>query len=194
MTPDERRQAIIEATWPLLLERGPELSTREIAQAAGVAEGTIFRAFETKSDIIHAAIHAAIEPNLALATLAGLPAGQGLDQRVANILTVLADELTRTRSLFSHLSGAGFGHGRGHPPTGGGPPPGPPEGPLRMLDATAVALQPYAGQLSVSVATAARLLNALAFAASFGATTGDGPPNPESLADVVLHGIAEGEK
>ena len=37
MSPEERRQAIIAATLPVLLERGPEISTREIARAAGVA-------------------------------------------------------------------------------------------------------------------------------------------------------------
>jgi len=62
MAPEDRRQAIIEATLPLLLERGTEMSTREIAQAAGIAEGTIFRAFETKQDLIHATIHTALMP------------------------------------------------------------------------------------------------------------------------------------
>jgi AcrR family transcriptional regulator len=193
MSPDVRRQAIIEATLPLLLERGPELSTREIAQAAGVAEGTIFRAFETKSDIIAATIGAALEPDLAVALLAALPADQTLDQRVTAILTVLAEEITRTRSLFSHLAGVGFGHGRPHPQPGGLR-HGPGSGRMRMFDATATALEPYAAQLRVGVDTAGKLLNALAFAASFGAPSLDAPANPETLAQVVLHGIAEGEK
>ncbi len=193
MTPDERRQAIVEATLPLLLERGPELSTSQIAQAAGVAEGTIFRVFETKSDIIHAAIAAAVEPTQAIAALAALPAEQRLAERVTATLTILSDEITRTRSLFAHLAGAGFGHGRPHPP--GGPlRHGPGDGRLRVFAATATALAPYADQLSVPIDTAAKLLNALAFAATFGVSPGDTPPTPESMATVVLHGIVQGEK
>lgn len=194
MTPDERRQAIIDATLPLLLANGPELSTREIAQAAGVAEGTIFRAFETKSDIIHATIHAAMEPTTALDALAALPSDQSLEQRVIGILAVLSEEIGRTRALFTHLAGVGFGPRQPHPPSAGKPHPGPHEGRLRMFAGTGEALEPYADQLSVEVSTASRLLNALAFASSFGAADDSDRTSPTTMAKVVLHGIAEGEK
>ncbi len=194
MTPDGRRQAIIDATLPLLLTKGPELSTREIAQAAGVAEGTIFRAFETKSDIIHATIHAALEPTTALDALSTLPPEQSLEQRVIAILAVLVEEITRTRTLFTHLAGAGFGPRQPHPPTTGKGQPGPHDGRIRMVGSTAAALAPYASQLGVEVSTAARLLNALAFAASFGAAEDTNPTSPTTMAKVVLYGIAEGEK
>ena len=48
MSPDDRRRAIVAALVPLIVERGGEVSTREIAQAAGIAEGTIFRVFADK--------------------------------------------------------------------------------------------------------------------------------------------------
>ena len=40
---------MIAATEPLLEQFGRDVSTRQIAQAANVAEGTIFRAFATRT-------------------------------------------------------------------------------------------------------------------------------------------------
>jgi AcrR family transcriptional regulator len=46
----------------LLVERGGEVSTREIAQAAEIAEGTIFRVFPDKRSLMLAAAEEAINP------------------------------------------------------------------------------------------------------------------------------------
>jgi AcrR family transcriptional regulator len=192
MTPDERREAIVAATLPLLLEQGPEISTSQIAEAARVAEGTIFRVFETKADLIHATIHAALEPTAALAQIGTLDPSDTLEQRVVAVFTILSEQLTRTRALFVHLAGVGLGRPRPHPQLG--PAPGQTDGRLRMLEATTTALAPYADQLRVPVVTAAKLLNALAFAAGFGTSADDPPPTAESLATTVLYGIAQGEK
>jgi AcrR family transcriptional regulator len=62
MSPDDRRKAIVGALLPLLVERGGEVSTREIAQAAGIAEGTIFRVFTDKRSLMLAAAQEAINP------------------------------------------------------------------------------------------------------------------------------------
>src|SRR4051794_11639348 len=62
MAPADRRRAIVEALIPLLVERGGEVSTREIARAAGIAEGTIFRVFDDKKSLMLAAAEEAINP------------------------------------------------------------------------------------------------------------------------------------
>jgi AcrR family transcriptional regulator len=195
LSPDERRRAIIEATLPILLERGPEITTREIAQAAGVAEGTIFRAFETKHDLIHATIHAALRPDAALGALAQLPDGQPLTERVAAIFDVLRGEIRRTRSIFMHLAQTS---GRLHPPPPphGGKPWGggaPHDGRERLMEAVTVALRAYTDDLAVPTDFAAQVLTALSFATSFPITEDSPLAESSQLALVVLHGIAKGE-
>jgi AcrR family transcriptional regulator len=197
MAPEERRQAIIDATLPLLLERGPEMSTREIAQAAGIAEGTIFRAFETKQDLIHATIHTALMPDAAIAHLTALPEDQSLTERVAAIIQLLRDEIHRTRSLFAHFARPSVETppaGAVRAPFGGIRPPfNPHETKTRLNAAVAAALQPYSAELAVSTAFATNLLSALAFASSFTLTETEAPISSEELSDAVLHGIAKGD-
>ena len=197
MAPEERRQAIINATLPMLLERGTDVSTREIAHAAGVAEGTIFRAFDTKHDLIRATIHAALMPDAAITQIAGLPEGQALAQRVSAIIEVLRDEIHRTRSLFAHFARPSAESGPVDPPPApfGGvrPPFNVHENKTRINVAVAAALEPYSGELAVSTMFAANLLSALAFASSFTLTEGEPPISSEELSDVVLHGIAKGD-
>lgn len=63
MSPDDRRRAILDAVIPLLIETGEAPSTRQIAEAAGVAEGTIFRAFEDKPTLMRAVAKEVLHPS-----------------------------------------------------------------------------------------------------------------------------------
>jgi len=62
MAPEDRRAALIAATIPLLCEHGPDVSTRQIARAAGVAEGTIFGVFSDKNTLLVTALTSALDP------------------------------------------------------------------------------------------------------------------------------------
>lgn len=62
MAPDERRRAIIEAVVPLLLKNGDDVTTKQIAEAAGIAEGTIFRVFPDKAALLMATAEETMDP------------------------------------------------------------------------------------------------------------------------------------
>src|SRR5438045_8820513 len=80
LPPDERRAMIVAATLPLLLEHGDRVTSRQIADAAGIAEGTIFRAFADKDEIIAAAVASALHPEPPEAALNPLPDGLDFEE------------------------------------------------------------------------------------------------------------------
>lgn len=61
LPPDERRAAILAAARPLVAAHGSRVTTAQIAEAAGIAEGTLFRVFATKAEIIVAVIRDALD-------------------------------------------------------------------------------------------------------------------------------------
>src|SRR5450631_2111840 len=73
LPPDQRRSMIVEATLPLLIEQGDRVTTKQIAEAAGIAEGTIFRAFGGKDEVIAAVVEAALDPEPLETALYAIP-------------------------------------------------------------------------------------------------------------------------
>ncbi len=59
---EQTRRRILQAAWQLFREQGyQQSSTRAIARAAGVADGTVFSHFNTKLDMLKAGIMAQID-------------------------------------------------------------------------------------------------------------------------------------
>ena len=102
MAPDDRRAALIQATIPLLFEHGLDVSTRQIAEAAGVAEGTIFGVFENKNKLVTVSVLRALDPQPTI------DAFDAVDRRLAlrERLTIAADLLMRRFAEHAQLMSA----------------------------------------------------------------------------------------
>ncbi len=103
LAPDERRAAIIAACVPLLQRHGAEVSTRQIAEAAGVAEGTLFKVFPDKSSLIRAAMINVFDPQRVVDLLAGIDPGLDLRARLVAALDILRDRFDRNAALLGEM-------------------------------------------------------------------------------------------
>ena len=103
MTLDDRRAALVSATEPLLERYGREITTRQIADAAGVAEGTIFRAFATKDELIDAVIEEVFDETRTHDAIAAIDLALPLSERLIAAVTVLQGRTRRVFALFHSL-------------------------------------------------------------------------------------------
>ena len=112
MSADDRRAALVDATLPLLRERGRTVSTKEIASAAGVAEGTIFRVFDSKDDLVDACIHRAFDTGHTRAALHRIDPSLPLAERLAEAVGIMQDRLREMFALIFMLHTTGRPVGR----------------------------------------------------------------------------------
>jgi AcrR family transcriptional regulator len=103
LAPEDRRRAIIEAVIPLLIERGAAVTTREMAEAADIAEGTIFRVFPDKEALIHEALRACFDPAAVQEELAAVYEGAPLRIQLAEAARILLDRLDQVLAVMAVL-------------------------------------------------------------------------------------------
>jgi len=185
LPPEERRREIVDAIIPLLLERGAAVTSREMAEAAGVAEGTIFRVFPDKRSVIIAAIEVSLDPAPARAALAGIEQDLLLEAQLHEAVRILLAWSEPVAGLVGILRTLG-------PPAS----PGPPKGRAIVGEATTVIrrglvelFERHRDQLRVSPAQAAAALHGLVFAAVHPvAGIGEGL-DAGHIVDIVTRGV-----
>ena len=94
LPPAERRASLIAATRQLILDHGPEVTTRQVAEAAGVAEGTLFRVFPTRRDLIAATIADHLSPERLADIFDAVPPTATVDETTEVCLSTAADYVT----------------------------------------------------------------------------------------------------
>jgi AcrR family transcriptional regulator len=175
---DERRAAIVEATLPLLMSHGAGVTTRQIAEAAGVAEGTIFRAFRDKDELIDAVADRVFDPTPTREALEAVGLDHPLEQRLAAAVEILQQ---RVAVVWQFMTAAGMTK--------------PPDrlrarGPdASEMQALARLFEPDRDRLRRRPDQAAQVLRSLTFACSHPALIVDDPLPPDEIVSLLLDGI-----
>ncbi|MFC7619553.1 TetR/AcrR family transcriptional regulator [Microlunatus sp. GCM10028923] len=190
MSAEDRRAMIIAATEPLLREHGRTVSTKQIAEAAGVAEGTIFRVFDSKQALIDAVLERAFSSEVTLQQLLQIPTDASLRDRLVEMARVMQQRMIESFTLIHAI----------------GPPAEPQEDDRRKLrdrmiadaelltDAITKLIGDDAHQLRVDGTAAAFLLRSTVFALSHPMVAWVHgwhleATDPEAIVDLLLYGL-----
>ncbi|MDR0836844.1 MAG: TetR/AcrR family transcriptional regulator [Propionibacteriaceae bacterium] len=196
---DTRRAEIIAATRHLLAANGTNFTTKAVAEAAGIAEGTIFRVFSSKRELIAAVIQDLLDPTQYVAQIEALPDAD-LQEHTVALLSVLRGGLQRANGIFSAMAAVSSADRPGDPNSC--PDPGSDESVKHafkrhqhdkmtaLKDAVTASLEPYAAELCVSPALAAATVWMTAMASAHPFVSEYNDLDTEELAQLLIHGFA----
>jgi len=193
MSQEERRAAIVRTTLPLLIEHGGNVSTSQIAAAAGIAEGTVFRAFKDKQDLLIACMRAGMNSDDEVAVIERIGTGGPLADRLTRGVEAISGYLDRIWAVAQAVRTGGVSpedmrqrmHGDEEERE-----PGPPPEMLRVSQAMSGLFDEATDNLRVDPDRAVRMLLGLVFSNrmqghGFGESMGD----PVEIVDLFLHGV-----
>jgi AcrR family transcriptional regulator len=175
LPPEQRRAAIAAAALQLLLEHGTNITTRQIAEAANIAEGTTFRVFPDKEAVIRAAVDLALDPAPINQALTEIDRALPFEQQLVVAVEIIQQRMLDIGRLVSAVGGPAVFAGR--------------ERPLPDMAALTALFAPECGRLRYDADRAARLLPALTLAFSHPALHGGQPVSPSEIVALLLDGI-----
>jgi AcrR family transcriptional regulator len=186
LSPEERRDKLIDVTLSLLREHGRAVTTRQIAEAAGVAEGTIFRVVESKEELVELAITRAFEPGALGDRIAEIDPERPLRDRLVTLTSILQQ---RFRATFELMKKVGMVRPADHVHDS-------PEAVAvraRMLELLAGVVGEDADRLTLPPDEFVHRLRLLTFAGSHPHITDGHLLTPEQIVDTLLHGLLRHE-
>ncbi|MFN8052688.1 MAG: TetR/AcrR family transcriptional regulator [Acidimicrobiales bacterium] len=176
---DERRAAIAAATLPLLLEHGSSVTTRQIAEAAGIAEGTIFRVFPDKDSVILAAVELAFDTQGITRAIESIDRSLPLEERLVQAVALIQERTARIFQLMSVVSTM--------PNAGQGPPV--PRKPPPDIDGFVELIEPDAALLRRDPHAVVQVLRALTFGGTHPMFITGEPLTPAEIVSLALDGV-----
>lgn len=188
MAPEDRRIALIEATLPLLRVHGPDVTTRQIAEAAGVAEGTIFRVFPNKDALVEAAMASAFDPTPFFAGLSGIDTDLPLRERLIALTEMFQERLRGIITLMLAMRMT-------RPPIkdrlspDGKPPQEAVEQNQRILEAVVGLLKPDEDEFRLPLDEVAHMMRLLIFSGSHPMIADGKLLTADQITDVILDGV-----
>ncbi|QDZ16557.1 TetR/AcrR family transcriptional regulator [Humibacter ginsenosidimutans] len=184
LPPEARKAAIIEAVIPAMIEHGAALTSRQIAEAAGVAEGTVFRAFGDKETLLREAAETYLDPAPLRARLAAVESSLPLEEKVCAVLTLLQQ---RFHGVISIMAATGR--------IGDAPPDvrqRTPERPWEYVSIVSALMKPELERLNVPLEDIAPYVRLIAFATSIPAFNQERVFDPRELSRLIVYGVAGG--
>lgn len=177
MPPEQRRASIIAATRPLLLQHGAAVTTKQIAEAAGIAEGTIFRVFPDKDSLLQAVLAAAFDTAPLEAALDAIDDGLPFERRLVEAVDIMQRRLRDIWQLFAALGLA----------------PRPPSGPPPELAAVGRIFAEHPQRIAYPSRFAAQALRAITLAMTHPLIAPEGPLTATEIVTLFLDGVRHRE-
>lgn len=185
MTPADRRTAIVGATLPLLAERGANVTTRQIAHAAGIAEGTVFRVFADKEELLGACISEAFRTDQVCARIREVPTSNDVETRLTDAGLLFVEHFARLGALMQALATSGYDIRQHHPKEQG-------HGPAAFFGELAESfgslLGPVEDRAAVPIDELARMTIGLLMSMRFEPATRDKRARVATRVNALLHG------
>lgn len=180
MSAAERRESLVATTLQLMRVHGRGVTTRQIAEAEGVAEGTIFRQFASKEELLDAALVKAFDPGPFLARVEGIDDSQPLRLRLVLLTSIIQQRLLASFELMRMV-------GTFHPPHHDSAQAD--EVRAEMERAMVAVIGTDADQFAIDVTEAVHRLRLLAFAGSHPHISDGRTLTPDQIVDTVLDGV-----
>jgi AcrR family transcriptional regulator len=167
---------IIDAVIPLLIEHGKAVTSKQIAESAGIAEGTVYRAFGDKDSLIAAAVAKYMDPKPLRDSIASLDPTLSLEFKVHAMVSMLRAHFAKVFRMTAVLEGYR-----------------PPPGPVDRSGFTAIIVRVLGDdipRLNCSPQRVAQVIRLMTFSASVPQLNDESMLTDEEIAEIVLNGVA----